>query len=482
MTRREVWALGGILVVALLLRMVGLGTLALTGDESYYWLWSRHPDWAYYDHPAGVALLVRASTALGGSGEWGVRWLNALLGAGCAALTYAVGRRMVSRGAGLFGAALVATGAPYVVTSRFVYIDVLFLLLMSLNLAAFWRLTEEREPRWGTAFAFGISLALLCNTKYSAYLYAVALAVAVLVDHRRLLAQPTFWAGAVVGTLGLAPVVTWNAAHDWASFRWQLSHATANVTGTYSLLGNARHALAYLTWPLLVAALAGVGRVRTPPGRLLSLVALFLLLPVALSPANSPRNLASGLVPLLLLAGARLPASSSGGSRRVAAVLGGMVVLTAVYGVGTAVGLSRPTPWPHSSVVTAIRKDAAGWRELGTTLANSPAPIFALDYSVAAQVRYYAGRPAYTAWGQYRLWGIPQLEDAVILSQEYLPEELVSARLREAFEVVEGPEIWRTTERGATKEMRVWQARGLRWDQETFLQRFDFLTLLEAAR
>jgi hypothetical protein len=47
---------------------------------------------------------------------------------------------------------------------------------------------------------------------------------------------------------------------------------------------------------------------------------------------------------------------------------------------------------------------------------------------------------------------------------------------------VEGPEILRATERGATKEMRIWQVQGLVWDQETFLQRFDFLTLLEATQ
>lgn len=483
MTRRAGWVLGAIVIVALLLRFVGLGALALIGDESYYWLWSRQPDWAYYDHPAGVALLVRASTALGGSGEGGVRWLNAFLGAAGAVLTYWVGRCLLSQRAGLFAAAVVAVGAPYVVTSRFVYTDVLFLLLMLLNLAAFWRLTEEQEPRPGTALAFGVSLALLFNTKYSAYLYAGALAVAVLIDHRRLLGRPTFWAGVLIGALGLAPVVIWNAAHDWASIRWQLSHATTNVTGTYSLLGNVAHALAYLTGPLVVAALLGIGRVRTPAERLLSLVALFLLLPVALSAANSPRNLASGLVPLLLLAGARLPASLPDRRRRALAVGMGCVALaTAIYGVGTVVDLFHPSPWPSSSVVPAIRKDAAGWRELGPTLADVTAPIFALDYSVAAQIRYYAGRPATTAWGQYRIWGIPELEDAVIVSQEYLPPDLVSSRLDGAFEEVEGPEILRITERGATKELRIWQARGLRWDQEIFLQRFDFLTLLEAAR
>ncbi len=483
MNRRTRWVLVGTLVMATLLRIMGLGALSLIGDESYYWLWSQHLDWAYYDHPAGIALLVRASTALGGPSEAGVRGLNALLGVGCVFLTYQLGRRMLFQRAGLFAAVLVATGAPYLITSRFVYTNVLHLFLLLLNLYAFWHLVEEPVLRLRTVGAFGASLALLFNTKYSAYLYAGALLVAVLMDHRRLLAERRFWIGAVIGALGLAPVFAWNAAHGWASFRWQLSHAMTNVAGTYSLLGNARHALTYLTWPLVAAALAGVGWVRTPAERLLSLVAFFLLLPVALSPANSPRNLTDGLVPLLLLAGARLPPSLQEWRRRAVATASvGMVVMTAAYGAGTVINLSRPSPWLHSSIVPAILKDAAGWQDLGPVLATFPAPIFALDYSVAAQVWYYAKRPAYTSWGQYRIWGIPDLEDIVIVSLDYLPEDLVSARLGEAFQYVEGPQLLWYTGHGTTKEVRIWQARELRWDQETFLQRFDFLTLLEAAR
>lgn len=484
MKRRIHWALlAGILIAATLLRLVGLGALSLIGDESYYWLWSRHPDWAYYDHPAGVALLIRASTALGGAGEWGVRWLNALLGLGCALLTHWLGRRMLSKRAGLFAAALVAVGAPYLVTSRFVYTNTLFLFLMLLNLGAFWELVEAPVLRIRTVGVFGVSLGLLFNTKYSAYLYAGALAAAVLTDHRRLLTERRFWIAALVGALGLAPVLSWNAGHGWASFRWQLSHTTTGVGGAYSLLGNARHALAYLTWPLVAAALLGLGRVRTPAERLLSLMVLFLLLPVALSPANSPRNFTAGLVPLLLLAGTRLPTSLSGWRCWVAtATLVGMLSMTALYGAGTMVNLSHPSPWPHSSVVPATLEDTAGWQDLGPVLAEFSEPIFALDYSAAAQIWYYADRPTYTSWGQYRIWGIPDLEEAVIVSLGYLPQDLVSARLDEAFQHVEGPQSLRYTERGATKEVHVWQARGLMWDQETFLQRLDFLALLEAAR
>jgi hypothetical protein len=241
--------------------------------------------------------------------------------------------------------------------------------------------------------------------------------------------------------------------------------------------------LNYLTWPLVALALLGLGRIRNPAERLLSLVALFLLLPVVLSPANSPRNLSSGLVALLLLTGARLPRRlGSQRQKALAALLGFLALATGAYGLGTLVDLSGPSVWPHSSVVPEIRRDAAGWRYLGPELATAPQPVFALDYSIASQIWYYSGQPAYTSWGQYRIWGIPPLPDTTIASLDYLPEDLVTTRLHRTFDSVSGPRQLAYDEWGATKQVRLWQAEGSLVDQATFLQQFDFLNLLEASR
>jgi hypothetical protein len=157
-------------------------------------------------------------------------------------------------------------------------------------------------------------------------------------------------------------------------------------------------------------------------------------------------------------------------------------VATAIYGLGTVINLSSPSAWPHSSAVRDIRRDAAGWRALGADLAAYPEALFALDYSIASQIWYYSGRPAYTAWPQYQIWGIPPLQDVTVVGLDYLPEKYVTARLVQAFERIRGPLELRYEERGVTKEALVWRAEGLRLDDEAFLKQFDFLSLLEAAR
>jgi 4-amino-4-deoxy-L-arabinose transferase-like glycosyltransferase len=472
-----------VVLVGTVLRFWRLQELALLGDESYYWLWSRHLSWAYFDHPAGTALLVRLSTALGGQSEIGIRWLNTSLSLACVPLAYRLGAQMLSRRAGLLAAMAVAVGAPYLLTARFVYTDALQLFVMLLNLSLFWRLVERcpvLDP--STVLAFGLSLAVLFNTKYSAYLYALALLAAVLMDHRRLLSARRAWLGAFVGALGLVPVLAWNAMHNWASFRWQLAHLGFNLVGDHSLLGSLGHSLAYLSWPLAAMALLGIGRIRNPAERLLSLVACFLLLPVALSPANSPRNLSTGLVMLLLLCGTRWPSGlQARGQKRTAGLLLMVAAAIAIYGGGTVIDLFSHSVWPASSAVSDIRRDAAGWKELGPALATYPEPVFALDYSIASQIWYYSGRPAYTSWGQYRIWGVPHLSNATVVSLDYLPEELVSSRLSRAFRFVDGPQVLRYEERNATKEVRLWQAEGLQTDTEAFLRQFDFLHLLQSA-
>ena len=44
----------------ILLRGVMAGLLPLSADEAYYWLWSLHPAWGYFDHPPMIAWLIRA--------------------------------------------------------------------------------------------------------------------------------------------------------------------------------------------------------------------------------------------------------------------------------------------------------------------------------------------------------------------------------------------------------------------------------------
>jgi 4-amino-4-deoxy-L-arabinose transferase-like glycosyltransferase len=503
----------------LALRLLGLSRLPLVPDEAYYWLWSRRLDWSYFDHPSGTALLLRLSTALGGQSEFGIRWLNALLGTACVAVVWAISDllvirrrpdlslakgepRTVMRGAAAF---MVAGGAPYVVVSRFVYTDVLFLFLMLVNAWSFIRLSrmgDERADRgWAPYVAWGVSMALLLNTKYTALLYVGALGAWMLLRRHTLLRTRRFWVAALGGAAGFTPVAGWNAVHGWASFRWQLAHlvsaspggaASGTLLGMWT--GNVQHAVGYLTWPVALVTLAGgllllfacARRARTSYGAedalLLGLAGLTQLLPAFLSPASSPRNLTGGIVFLVMgFDSVRFPQIQ----RARVPVLGSILALVALYGVGTVVALGGTATPFQSSVVRDIHRDVVGVEDLAATLtASNPAQVFAIDYGLAGQLSYYMNRTVHTSWGQYQLWGYPAFQDVTVVSLSYLPPALIQAQLRQAFAVVDGPHhLPNQSSQGHRylAEVAWWRATGLLWTQRRFLDAFDYFTLAEQA-
>src|SRR6202165_3567617 len=61
------------------LRLVAASWTPLTFDEAYYWMWSKHLAFGYYDHPPGVALVIRLGTMIAGDTEFGVRLVSILL-------------------------------------------------------------------------------------------------------------------------------------------------------------------------------------------------------------------------------------------------------------------------------------------------------------------------------------------------------------------------------------------------------------------
>ena len=77
-TTRAIW----FFVLALtVIRLSMLATKDLEFDEAHYWMWSERLAPAYFSKGPGVAFTIRASTALFGSNEFGVRFFSPALAA-----------------------------------------------------------------------------------------------------------------------------------------------------------------------------------------------------------------------------------------------------------------------------------------------------------------------------------------------------------------------------------------------------------------
>jgi hypothetical protein len=432
-----------------------------------------------------------------------VRWLSALLGTACVPLAYAVGRRHVAPVGGWVAALAVAFGPVYIITGRIVYPDALQSFLLLVNLLAVGTLLDGSDSV-GAHALFASSLFLLLNVKLTSTLYVLGLFLFVALVRRDMLRRPWFVLSTGLGCCGFLPSLIWNAAHGWVGFGWAFFQGQGFGLPPVGLWPSLRHAVNYVSPPLAVLAWLAVPSLLQIPGsparprnnlRLLWCVSACLLLPVLASAANSPRNLGLGLLAVWPLAGSTVllakdalskPAGRSPIYRlfpAAAICLAGLsLVGVVIYGTGTVAAMTGPTALPGSGAVPAIVDDVAGWPELVGDLHIPPEYLlYAVDYSIAGQIQYYTGRPVFTSAGQYRLWGIPDFDHAVVISRHFVPPDLIAGRLADDFARIRAYETLRYPQRGRTKTVHLWWVEGRRVPVGEVVGGLDYLGLMRAA-
>lgn len=234
-----------ILVGAMIVRLVLGAVVPLFPDEAYYWQWSRNLAFGYFDHPPLIALLVRAGTLLFGDTPFGVRFFPILAGTGCAVAVVRMARALGGDPAARL-AAIIFTVMPIVAAGA-----VLATPDSPMLCAAAWALyavlralgvpdrAEEADTPTDAATSMkwwliaGALIGLAMSSKYTSVLVPASVALA-FVMHGKLqnrLGQLGPYAAVVVASLIVAPVLIWNAANDWVSFRFQFAHGLGAPKG-----------------------------------------------------------------------------------------------------------------------------------------------------------------------------------------------------------------------------------------------------------
>jgi hypothetical protein len=222
LTALPVWAAVAGLLGLTAVRLGVAAYLPLSPDETYYWVWSRALAAGYLDHPPMVALWVRAGTWIAGDDALGVRLLAPLAVAlGSVLLAEAASRLVPIAGSGVLAATLLNATLLFGIGGVTMTPDTPLLFFWCAAMAAMARIASSRHGGWFVAAGVCIGLALA--SKYTAALLALGAAVWVLAvpSLRARLRGPWPWLGALAAAVPFAPVVWWNARHDWASFAKQ---------------------------------------------------------------------------------------------------------------------------------------------------------------------------------------------------------------------------------------------------------------------
>lgn len=207
-------------------------------DEAYYYIYTLHPSWSYFDHPPLVALTTAFGVWLTGDvSQFTIRLGGLLLYTGTLFFLYCATVQLFSVRAGLLALAI-ASIIPII------QIGFGILTLPDVPLMFFWSLclwvaaceffpTDQSPYRPSYRLAIiGLLVGLACLGKYHGVLLGFGLLGFVLTSsqHRSALqfwpsrnGSTAPWILLSVGLflLAIAPILYWNWQHDWVSLRFQ---------------------------------------------------------------------------------------------------------------------------------------------------------------------------------------------------------------------------------------------------------------------
>ena len=400
MIRRGPTALAVLLVAASLSFHVWWGgRVQLSPHEAYYWQLARHLDVSYFDHPPLAAWTIRAATELFGDSERAIRLAAAVHAAIASLFLFLAGRRLFGPTAAVAALAVALATPIFSLGQAIITPDG---PLVAGWLAALYftvRAIEEERGSW--LLAAGAAAGFAALGKYTGWFLPPQILAALLIDARgrRLLRGPWPWLGLTLAVAMFAPVIAWNAHHDWVSFSYQLVGRIAGL-GSPKLDPLMRFIglEALLVTPILggvvwVAAVAAAKRPDLP----MRLCAIFALPPLALFLALSPFTWVRGSwaapgYAVAILAAAGFLFEDLRTRRGLALVATATAALGSAY-LHAAV-LIPQLPFPAKQVSTL------GWKELAQRVdverrkTRSQPFVLGCGFKVASALAYYLpGRP-----------------------------------------------------------------------------------------
>ena len=253
------WAMIGVSTV---LRLVWAATMGAAFDEPYYFQYIQHPALSYFDHPPMVALVAALGLSLTGDpfSLFGLRVGFILLFAGSTWLIARLTARFYGPTAGVLAAlALNASGYFGMAVATIAQPDgpLLFFWLLTLDRLAVALDEPDRIVPWlGVGVAWGAAML----SKYHAVLLPAGALLHMVFwpQARRCLRKPGPYLAAAIGLTMFAPVIAWNATHDWASFLFQGGRASASHQFRLDQLGEAVGVEALFLFPWLWIAMIGL--------------------------------------------------------------------------------------------------------------------------------------------------------------------------------------------------------------------------------
>jgi 4-amino-4-deoxy-L-arabinose transferase-like glycosyltransferase len=458
------WA-AAILIAGTIFRLWYSTRLELVGDEAYYWLWSRHPDFCYLDKGPVIAWFIWIGTALFGQTVFGIRFFAVILAGGTGTGIYLLGRQLFSDRVAFWSVVLAAVTPLFAVGAALMTIDTVYIFFWTLAALAFWRAKDEEKWRWWIVTGVLVGLSML--SKYTGAIELISF-VAFSLWHpasRSHFRRPTIYVTLLVAILFLVPVLIWNWRHDFPTSHFLVhrgaldEHPHVRPLEVLSFLAQQAGVISPLLFIGLAIGLCWPRFAQTPRAETGYLVILFLplflvYLLLSFQKASQANWAAAAYVSGVILVAAKwTQALESRPGLKGVAVAGVVLALLQT-------AILHDTSWLHLPGRLDPLDRARGSRDLAAQIAElqektGARVVIASKYMTAALLSFYLPNQPETfmpvsspPFNQIVLWPTYReahpKEDAVFITDS----DRVPASIAEDFPFIESFREIRTTEAG----------------------------------
>lgn len=231
-----------VVVVAAIVRLAFAALLPVFPDEAYYWDWSRRLAPGYFDHPPGIAIVIRVGSAIAtvfgvATSAFGLR-LGAEIAAFAASLATILTARHIAGSRAALRAALVLAVLP--LSAAGLVLSTPDVPVLAAEAAALYCVVRALDSDVGSRgslgwwTATGLALGAAFASKYTSIFLPVGAVMAILwrPSLRARFREPGPYLACIVATLVFLPVLRWNADHGWISFFYQVKHGLSAPEGS----------------------------------------------------------------------------------------------------------------------------------------------------------------------------------------------------------------------------------------------------------
>lgn len=207
----------------------------LGNDESYYWLYSQHLQWNYFDHPPMVALWIRFFTVDLWLQQVGFLRLGSVVGCALSTLfIYKTASLIHSEKAGWFAACLY-NASFYTGITAGIYImpDSPQMVFWTLSLWIIARICAD-ENKWSNWIFFGIASGLCIMSKIHGVFLWVGLGSFVLFIKPKWFLKPQLYVALLLTFVIASPILIWNLQNNFITYRYHSKRIIPHVLNSYS--------------------------------------------------------------------------------------------------------------------------------------------------------------------------------------------------------------------------------------------------------